>query len=86
MVNSTEGIVVIVAWEFHKQGTKTDVTQTAQPHKTTLTTPGGIQSRPCRPGATTDHGPPAEIRTRSGRVVKQPKCLKDYELWTFMNC
>ena len=59
---------------------ETDTTQIAQPQKATLPTPPGIQSRPCRAGATTDHGPPAEIRTRSGRVVKQPKYLKDYKL------
>ena len=59
---------------------ETDATQIAQPQKATLPTPTGIQSRPCRPGATTDHGPPAEIHTRSGRVVKQPKYLKDYKL------
>ena len=59
----------------------TDATQITQPQKATLPTPTGIQSRPCRPGATTDHGPPAEIRTRpEGRVVMQPKYLKDYEL------
>lgn len=57
----------------------TDATQITQPQKAALTTPAGIQSRPCRPGATTDHGPTAEICTRSGRVVKQPKYLKDYE-------
>ena len=59
---------------------ETDATQIAQPQKATLPTPTGIQSRPCRPGATTDHGPAAEIRIRSGQVVKQPKYLKDYEL------
>ena len=59
---------------------ETDATQITQPQKATLTTPTGIQSRPCRPGATTDQGLPAEIRTRSGRVVKQPKYLKDHEL------
>ena len=59
---------------------ETDATQIAQPQKATLPTPTGIQSRPCRPGATTDHGPPAKICTRSGRVVTQPKYLKDYEL------
>lgn len=59
---------------------ETDATQIAKPQKATLPTPTGIQSRPCRAGATTDHGPPAEIRTRSGRVVKQPKYLKDYKL------
>ena len=58
----------------------TDAKQIAQPQKATLLTPTGIQSRPCRPEASTDHGPPAEIRTRSGRVVKEPKYLKDYEL------
>ena len=58
----------------------TDATQIAQPQKATLSTPTSIQSRPCKPGASTDHGLPAEIRTRSGRVVKQPKYLKDYEL------
>lgn len=62
-----------------KQGTESDATQTAQPQKATLTTPAGIQSSPCRPGATTVHGTPPEIRSRSGRVVKQPKCVKDYE-------
>ena len=25
------------------------------------------------------------IRTQSGRVAKQPKYLRDYESWTFMN-
>lgn len=59
---------------------ESDATQTAQPQKATLTTPAGIQSSPCRPGETTVHGPPAEMRSQSGRVVKQPKCLKDYEL------
>ena len=59
---------------------ETDATQIAQPQKATLPTPTGIQSRPCRPGATTDHGPPTEIRTWSGWVVKQPKYLKDYKL------
>ena len=54
----------------------TYATQIIQPQKATLTTPTGIQSRSCRPGETTDHGPPAEIRTRSGRVVKQPKYLR----------
>ena len=58
---------------------ETDATQIAQPQKATLPTPTGVQSRPCRPGATTDHGPPAEIRTRSGRVVKQPKYLRNYK-------
>ena len=58
----------------------TDATQITQPQRATLPTPTGIQSRPCRPGATTDHSPPAEIRTRPGRVVMQPKYLKDYEL------
>ena len=58
----------------------TDATQIAQPQKATLPTPTSIRSRPCKPGASTDHGLPAEIRTRSGRVVKQPKYLKDYEL------
>ena len=62
------------------QAKGTDATQIAQPQKATLPTPTSIQSRPCRPGASTDHGLPAEIRTRSGRVVKQPKYLKDYEL------
>lgn len=52
---------------------ETDATQTAQPQKATLITPSGIESSPCRPEATMDHGPPAEIRTRSGRVVKQPR-------------
>ena len=60
---------------------ETDAAQIAQPEKATLLTPTtGIQSKPCGPGATTDHGPPAEIRTRSGRVVKIPKHLKDCEL------
>ena len=58
----------------------TDAKQIAQPQKVTLLTPTGIQSRPRRPGASTDHGPPAEIGTRTGRVVKEPKYLKDYEL------
>ena len=58
----------------------TDAKQITQPQKATLLIPAGIQSRPCRPGASTDHGPPVEIRTRSGRVVKEPKYLKDYEL------
>ena len=49
-------------------------------------TPTGIQRIPCRPGASTDHDPPAEIRTWLGQVVKQPKYLKDYELQTSMNC
>ena len=40
-----------------------------KPQKAILPTPTGIQSRPFTPGATTDHGPPAESRTRSGRVV-----------------
>lgn len=52
---------------------ETDATQTAQPQKATFITPSGIESSPCRPEATMDHGPPAEIRTRSGRVVKQPR-------------
>ena len=39
---------------------ETDVTRIAQPQKATIPTPTGIQSRPCRPGATTE----------SGRVVK----------------
>ena len=59
---------------------ETDVTQIAQPQKAIIPTPTGIQSRPCRPGTTTVHGLPAKIRTQSGRVVKQPKYLKDYRL------
>ena len=55
---------------------ETDATEIAQSHKATLPTPTGIQSRPCKPGATTDHSPPAEIRTQSGRMVRQPKYLK----------
>lgn len=68
MVNSTKGIVVIFAKELHKQRTKR------------LTTLTGIQSKLRTPGATIDQGPPAEIRTQSGRAVKQPKYLKDNEL------
>ena len=34
---------------------ETDATQIAQPQKATLPTPTGIQSRPCRPGVTTNH-------------------------------
>ena len=87
MVNSTKEIIVIFARELHKQtGKETDGTKIAQPQKATLTTPTGIQSKLCTPGATTDHGPPARICTQSGWVVKQPKYLKDFELWTFMNC
>ena len=59
---------------------KGTATQIAQPQKATLPTPTSIQHRPCRPGASTDHGLPAEICTRLGRVVKQPKYLKDYDL------
>lgn len=36
---------------------ETDATQIAQPKKGTLLTPTGIQSKPCGPGASTDHGP-----------------------------
>ena len=50
---------------------ETDAAHIAQPEKATLLTPTGIQSKPCGPGATTDHGPPAEIRTRSGRQATQ---------------
>ena len=60
--------------------TETDATQIAQPQKATLPTSTGIQSRPCRTGATSNQGPPAEIRALSGRVVKQPKYLKEYEV------
>lgn len=55
MVNSTKEIIVIFAWELHKQTDKeTDGTKTAQSQKATLTTQTGIQSKPCTSGATTD--------------------------------
>ena len=57
---------------------ETVATQIAQTRKSTLPSPTGMQSR--QTGANTDQGPLAEIRTRSGRLVKQPKYLKDYEL------